>query len=108
MSGRPPSVENRRAPRRRTSWQGACRLRTGQLAGAILDISAHGAFFAPEGVRSRDELARRLRVDEKIALRFDDEGLDGLEIPARVKWIGYSPTHDAVGFGVEFSHLPMA
>jgi c-di-GMP-binding flagellar brake protein YcgR len=111
--GRVGTVQSsrRRAPRRVTAWPGACRLRVAageaELPGTILDISAHGAFFAPaDGAPAA--LTGRLEVNDKIALRFSEDGLSGLELPARVKWIGYSPTHRRTGIGVEFSHVPMA
>jgi hypothetical protein len=74
--------------------------------GEILDISALGAFFAPAG-GERSELARNLVIGERLALRFEEAGLAGLELPGRVCWIGRSPLHGRIGIGVAFSHLPL-
>jgi hypothetical protein len=99
--------EKRRSVRRLTSWKADCRLDSGSLLGDILDINAYGAFFAPDAAHDADALARLVTPNQKVALTFRDAGLDGLELPARIRWIGYSAAHGRVGFGVQFSHAPM-
>jgi hypothetical protein len=107
MTGGRVFNEQRRAPRRVTGWRATSRAPSGIIVGEILDISAHGAFFAPADDGTGLSLARQFSLDQKIALQFSEEALVGLELPAKIRWIGYSPTHRRVGFGVEFSHLPL-
>jgi hypothetical protein len=69
--------------------------------GRILDISGQGAFFAPGHPVT-------WVVNEAVAIRFDSEpNLRGLDIPARVRWVGFSPRHNCHGFGLEFQHRPV-
>lgn len=75
------------------------------LTGSVLDISAHGAFFCPEAALD----AATISVGQPVALAFESEpNLAGLDLPCRVRWIGYSATHGRHGFGVEFTGGPIA
>jgi hypothetical protein len=110
---RPPTIEPtpregpelRRARRRKTDWKAYCRHRNGTVHGQVLDITAHGAFFAPDDIVAVGEAL--LAIAEKVALRLADTALHDLELPARIRWIGYSLAHGRLGFGVEFSHQPL-
>jgi hypothetical protein len=74
------------------------------LAGAVLDISAHGAFFSPDPVEAGASLA----VGDVVAIAFDSEpNLAGLDLPCRVRWVGYSNAHGRHGIGLEFTHGPL-
>jgi hypothetical protein len=98
----------RRGVRRGAAWEAACRLEGATVAGAILDISAHGVFFALADPSAIERLRRLIVVDARVALRFESApGLEGLELPGRIRWTGVSATHGRVGFGVEFSHRPL-
>ena len=70
------------------------------LAGAVLDISAHGAFFCPEG----QPASGALEVGQVVAIAFDSEpNLAGLDLPCRVRWVGFSAAHGRHGIGLEFT-----
>ena len=71
--------------------------------GSVLDISAHGAFFCPEG----SQLS--LAVGQVVAIAFESEpNLAGIDLPCRVRWIGYSSAHGRTGVGLEFVSGPIA
>lgn len=73
------------------------------MAGSVLDISAHGAFFCPEGTHPD------LEVGQVVAIAFESEpNLAGIDLPCRVRWIGYSSAHGRVGVGLEFVSGPIA
>ena len=103
--GRNNVVDARRVQRRPTCWIAQLRQAQDVLVGSVLDISAHGAFFCPEV----DVATLALRVGQPVALAFESEpNLAGLDLPCRVRWIGYSATHGRHGFGVEFTGGPVA
>ncbi len=78
------------------------------MAGSILDICAHGVFFAVADPTAVTRLHRVIAVNARVALRFESApSLDGLELPGRIRWTGMSSIHDRFGFGVEFSHRPL-
>lgn len=78
------------------------------MPGVILDISAHGVFFALTSPATIDALARFIAIDARVALRFESApGLYGLELPGRIRWKGTSVMHQRLGFGIEFSHRPL-
>ena len=77
-----------------------CETRTG----AVLDISAHGAFFCPEGEVTEEGASGPVAVGQVVAIAFDSEpNLMGLDLPCRVRWVGFSDTHGRHGFGLEFT-----
>lgn len=98
-------VDARRVHRRPTCWVAQLRKADDVLVGSVLDISAHGAFFCPEATFDDDAI----RVGQPVALAFESEpNLAGLDLPCRVRWIGYSAAHGRHGFGVEFTGGPIA
>ena len=73
------------------------------VIGSVLDISAHGAFFCPEGAELE------LAVGQVVAIAFESEpNLAGIDLPCRVRWIGYSSAHGRTGVGLEFVSGPIA
>jgi hypothetical protein len=98
----------RRVHRRVTRWVAHCRVGNLVVSGSVLDISAHGAFFAPEG--NPPELAEdSITVGQRVAIAFDSEpNLVGLDLPCRVRWIGYSSAHRRRGVGLEFTSGPIS
>lgn len=95
-----PSQEARRVERRPTCWVAQCRVSGQVLPGAVLDISAHGAFFCPEA----HALSGALVVGQVVAIAFDSEpNLAGLDLPCRVRWVGFSSAHGRHGIGLEFT-----
>jgi PilZ domain len=100
--GRP--VDARRGKRRQTCWDALCRVDQRILTGAVLDISAHGAFFSPG---QDDAVPRSPAIGEPAAIAFEtDPNLAGLDLPCRVAWVGYSRAHGCHGFGLEFTSGP--
>lgn len=80
-----------------------CRIEGQVVAGSVLDISAHGAFFCPE------EHEPPLLVGQVVAIAFESEpNLAGIDLPCRVRWVGYSSAHGRRGVGLEFVSGPMA
>jgi hypothetical protein len=68
------------------------------VTGSVLDISRQGAFFCPE-----DGQPMALAAGQIVAITFESEPtLAGIEVPCRVRWVGYSETHARHGFGLEF------
>jgi len=69
------------------------------VPGSVLDISRHGAFFCPE-----DGQPMALAVGQVVNICFESEPtLAGIEVPCRVRWVGFSTTHGRHGFGLEFA-----
>jgi Tfp pilus assembly protein PilZ len=98
-------VDARRVHRRPTCWVAQLRQAQDVLTGAVLDISAHGAFFCP----ANDVDPDAFHVGQPVALAFESEpNLAGLDLPCRVRWIGFSAAHGRHGFGVEFTGGPIA
>jgi hypothetical protein len=98
------STNSRRVQRRLTSWIAQCRVDGVVVVGSVLDISAHGAFFCPEGQHQP-----RLSVGQVVAIAFESEpNLAGIDLPCRVRWIGYSNAHGRVGVGLEFVSGPIS
>lgn len=96
-------MNSRRVQRRLTAWLAQCRIEGAVVVGSVLDISAHGAFFCPEG--SQVELA----VGQVVAIAFESEpNLAGIDLPCRVRWVGYSSAHGRTGVGLEFVSGPIA
>ncbi|HLU66936.1 MAG TPA: PilZ domain-containing protein [Kofleriaceae bacterium] len=94
----------RRVQRRTTSWVAQCRVEGRVMIGAVLDISAHGAFFCPE-----PDGAAELAVGQVVAIAFDGEpNLAGIDLPCRVRWVGFSSAHGRRGVGLEFTGGPIA
>jgi hypothetical protein len=90
--------ESRRNHRRPTCWVAQCRVGGRVVTGSVLDISRHGAFFCPE---EGQPLA--VAVGQVVAIAFESEPtLAGIEVPCRVRWVGFSETHGRHGFGLEF------
>src|SRR5678810_736878 len=99
-------VDGRRVNRRPTCWVAQCRVQGDVVVGAVLDISAHGAFFCPEPAENSNE---QLQVGQAVAIAFDSEpNLAGIDLPCRVRWVGFSAMHGRYGFGVEFTSGPIA
>jgi hypothetical protein len=99
-------VDARRVIRRPTCWVAQLRAADDVTVGSVLDISAHGAFFCPE---REDGIIELFRVGQPVALAFESEpNLAGLDLPCRVRWIGFSAAHGRTGFGVEFVGGPIA
>lgn len=97
-----PFINSRRVQRRLTSWVAECRIEGKVVIGAVLDISAHGAFFCPE-----DEDAP-LTVGQVVAIAFESEpNLAGIDLPCRVRWVGFSSAHGRRGVGLEFVSGPV-
>lgn len=70
--------------------------------GAVLDMTAHGAFFCPD-----DGQPMALRAGQVVAIAFDSEpNLAGIDLPCRVRWVGFSATHARHGFGLELTGGP--
>ncbi len=98
-----PFTNSRRVQRRLTSWLAQCRVEGRLVTGAVLDISAHGAFFSPEGQPPT------LAVGQVVAIAFESEpNLAGIDLPCRVRWIGYSSAHGRLGVGLEFVSGPIS
>jgi hypothetical protein len=96
-------TNSRRVQRRLTSWLAQCRIEGRVVVGAVLDISAHGAFFSPE------DPPPSLVVGQVVAIAFESEpNLAGIDLPCRVRWIGYSSAHGRTGVGLEFVSGPIA
>ena len=73
------------------------------VTGSVLDISAHGAFFSPEVEETL------LLVGQIVAIAFESEpNLAGIDLPCRVRWVGYSSAHGRIGVGLEFVSGPLA
>ena len=73
------------------------------VPGSVLDISAHGVFFCPEG--SYPTLA----IGQVVAIAFESEpNLAGIDLPCRIRWIGWSSAHGRRGVGLEFVSGPIA
>ena len=73
------------------------------VPGSVLDISAHGVFFCPEG--SYPALA----IGQVVAIAFESEpNLAGIDLPCRIRWIGWSDAHGRRGVGLEFVSGPIA
>jgi hypothetical protein len=90
--------ESRRHHRRPSCWVAHCRVGGRLVSGAVLDISRQGAFFCPE-----DGQPMALAVGQVLAIAFESEPtLAGIEIPCRVRWVGFSAAHNRHGFGLEF------
>jgi c-di-GMP-binding flagellar brake protein YcgR len=71
------------------------------VSGAVLDISRHGAFFCPE-----DGQPMALAIGQIVEIAFESEPtLAGIEVPCRVRWVGFSATHGRHGFGLEFGGI---
>jgi hypothetical protein len=97
-----PFTNSRRVQRRLTSWIAQCRVDGQIVVGAVLDISAHGAFFCPE------EPHPHLAIGQVVAIAFESEpNLAGIDLPCRVRWIGYSNAHGRRGVGLEFVSGPL-
>ena len=97
----------RRVQRRVTRWVAQCRVGELVVSGAVLDISAHGAFFSPESEPAGLE-DDALSVGQMVAIAFDSEpNLAGLDLPCRVRWVGYSSAHRRRGVGLEFTSGPI-
>lgn len=98
-----PFTNSRRVHRRLTSWTAQCRVEGTVIVGSVLDISAHGAFFSPEGQQPA------LSIGQVVAIAFESEpNLAGIDLPCRVRWIGYSSAHGRSGVGLEFVSGPIA
>lgn len=96
-------TNSRRVQRRLTSWLAQCRIEGLVIAGSVLDISAHGAFFSPDGQQVP------LAIGQVVAIAFESEpNLAGIDLPCRVRWVGYSSAHGCVGVGLEFVSGPIA
>ena len=99
-------TDARRVVRRPTCWVAQLRLAGDAVVGTVLDMSAHGAFFCPE-VEPVGEGAA-FRVGQPLALAFESEpNLAGIDLPCRVRWVGFSATHGRRGYGVEFTGGPV-
>jgi hypothetical protein len=97
-----PYTNSRRVQRRLTAWLAQCRIEGRVVAGAVLDISAHGAFFSPDGQPPS------LFVGQVVAIAFESEpNLAGIDLPCRVRWIGFSSAHGRQGVGLEFVSGPI-
>jgi hypothetical protein len=100
-----PIINSRRVQRRLTSWVAQCRVEGDVMPGCVLDISAHGAFFSPDGHDPDAGLA----VGQVVAIAFESEpNLAGIDLPCRVRWVGFSQSHGCRGFGLEFVSGPIA
>jgi len=96
-------TNSRRVQRRLTSWVAQCRVEGHVVPGSVLDISAHGVFFCPEG--SYPTLA----IGQVVAIAFESEpNLAGIDLPCRIRWIGWSSAHGRRGVGLEFVSGPIA
>jgi hypothetical protein len=94
---------SRRVQRRLTAWNAQCRIEGNVIAGSVLDISAHGAFFCP------DTQHPDLAIGQVVAIAFESEpNLAGIDLPCRIRWIGYSNAHGREGVGLEFVSGPIA
>lgn len=77
----------------------SCRIAGREVSGTVLDITRQGAFFCPD-----DAQPLTLTVDQIVIIEFESEpALAGIEMPCRVRWIGYSDRHGRHGVGLEFS-----
>lgn len=74
----------------------------------MLDICGHGVFFSPKVPDSDTPVSSIIRVGAPAAISFDAEpNLAGLDLPCRIRWIGYSEAHRRQGFGLEFTTEPI-
>lgn len=98
-----PFTNSRRVQRRLTDWLAQCRIEGQVVPGSVLDISAHGAFFCPEGS------SPALEVGQVVAIAFESEpNLAGIDLPCRIRWVGYSNAHGRRGVGLEFVSGPIS
>lgn len=96
------SPDQRRAPRKTTEWQATCRTRRAVVAGAVLDVSPHGAFFAVIDSAEVERLRKIIEVKDKVSLEVERNGIGESTREGVIRWVGYSSTHRQMGFGVEF------
>ncbi|HEU5056968.1 MAG TPA: PilZ domain-containing protein [Kofleriaceae bacterium] len=95
-------TNSRRVQRRLTAWVAQCRIEGYVVPGSVLDISAHGVFFSPEGTHPE------LEVGQVVAIAFENEpNLAGIDLPCRIRWIGWSTAHGRRGVGLEFVSGPI-
>lgn len=88
----------RRAPRREVNWSvfdDALPESQRSADAWIRDISSGGMF-----VETPEDMSDLIEPGDKVRLCYTDEG-DSVEVLARIRWCGFSTTHDCPGVGLE-------
>jgi len=92
-------------PRKNVNFSAQCRLGDSFFVGSILDISAGGAFFAPEagmdggwfvGLTNPYDF---VSVDETLHIVVEEQNI---HLEGKVRWVGRHRQHECHGFGIEF------